>query len=46
MAKEGGHSDARIWHKEDQTGKDIQSALINKIKDLDFKKILELIGVE
>ena len=24
LAKEGGHSDARIWHKEDQTGKDIQ----------------------
>lgn len=34
LAKEGGHSDARIWHKEDQTGKDIQSSLINKIKDL------------
>ncbi len=34
LAKEGGHSDARIWHKEDQTGKDIQSSLINKIKGL------------
>lgn len=35
LAKEGGHSDARIWHKEDQTGKDIQSSLINKIKSLE-----------
>ena len=34
LAKEGGHSEARIWHKEDQTGKDIQSSLINKIKEL------------
>ncbi len=34
LAKEGGHSDARIWHKEDQTGKDIQLSLINKINDL------------
>ena len=41
LAKEGGHSDARIWHKEDQTGKDIQSALINKIKDLDHVDLFE-----
>jgi L-aspartate oxidase len=32
LAKEGGHSEARIWHKEDQTGKAIQDALINEIK--------------
>ena len=41
LAKEGGHSDARIWHKEDQTGKDIQSSLINKIKDLDNVDLFE-----
>lgn len=41
LAKEGGHSDARIWHKEDQTGKDIQSSLINNIKDLDNVDIFE-----
>lgn len=32
LAKEGGHSDARIWHKEDQTGKAIQDALMNELK--------------
>ena len=31
LAKEGGHSDARIWHKEDQTGKEIQDALLQNI---------------
>ena len=41
LAQEGGHSDARIWHKEDQTGKDIQSSLINKIKDLDHVDLFE-----
>ena len=41
LAIEGGHSDARIWHKEDQTGKDIQSALINKILDLDNVDLFE-----
>lgn len=41
LAKEGGHSDARIWHKEDQTGKDIQSALIEKIKNLPNVDIFE-----
>lgn len=41
LAKEGGHSDARIWHKEDQTGKDIQSSLINKILDLDNVDLFE-----
>jgi L-aspartate oxidase len=33
LAKEGGHSEARIWHKEDQTGKSIQVALINELKN-------------
>jgi L-aspartate oxidase len=32
LAQEGGHSEARIWHKEDQTGKAIQDALINELK--------------
>lgn len=32
LAKEGGHSEARIWHKEDQTGKAIQNALIQAVK--------------
>jgi L-aspartate oxidase len=41
LAQEGGHSDARIWHKEDQTGKDIQSSLINKIKELDHVDLFE-----
>ncbi len=41
LAKEGGHSDARIWHKEDQTGKTIQSSLINKIKDLENVDLFE-----
>jgi L-aspartate oxidase len=41
LAKEGGHSDARIWHKEDQTGKDIQSALIDKIKNLPNVDVFE-----
>jgi len=31
LAKEGGHTEARIWHKEDQTGKEIQNALIQSL---------------
>jgi L-aspartate oxidase len=41
LAKEGGHSDARIWHNEDQTGKNIQSSLTSKIKDLQNIDIFE-----
>jgi L-aspartate oxidase len=37
LAKEGGHSHARIWHQEDQTGHSIQYALIQKLKA--FKNI-------
>lgn len=32
LAKEGGHSDARIWHFQDQTGYAIEQALLNKLK--------------
>jgi L-aspartate oxidase len=41
LAKEGGHSDARIWHKEDQTGKAIQDALILSLSRLSNVTILE-----
>lgn len=41
LAKEGGHSDARIWHKEDQTGKEIQDALLQNIYLLPNVHILE-----
>jgi len=34
LAKEGGHSEARIWHNADQTGHAIESALVTKLKDL------------
>ncbi len=41
LAKEGGHSDARIWHKEDQTGKAIQDALIDSLSILPNLTILD-----
>ena len=41
LAKEGGHSEARIWHKQDQTGKAIQDALINCLRLLNNVNILE-----
>lgn len=41
LAKEGGHSNARIWHYEDQTGHSIQTALIEKLKQLTNVTILE-----
>ena len=41
LAKEGGHSDARIWHKEDQTGKEIQEALLKNIFLLPNVHIIE-----
>ncbi len=41
LAKEGGHSEARIWHKADQTGHAIQSALINELKKLHNLAIFE-----
>ena len=41
LAKEGGHSEARIWHKEDQTGKAIQDALIDSLNLLPGVTILE-----
>lgn len=41
LAKEGGHSEARIWHKQDQTGKEIQDALIHCLRLLNNVNILE-----
>lgn len=41
LAKEGGHSEARIWHKQDQTGKVIQVALINRLRLLNNVTIFE-----
>lgn len=45
LAKEGGHSDPRIWHRADQTGKSIQEALMFKIRLLHNVQILENYGV-
>ena len=41
LAKEGGHSEPRIWHHADQTGHAIQSALLTKLKNLQNLTILE-----
>ena len=41
LAKEGGHSEARIWHVEDQTGHAIQVALMQNAIVSDNAKILE-----
>ena len=41
LAQEGGHSEARIWHVEDQTGHAIQVALMQSAIVSDNAKILE-----
>ena len=41
LAKEGGHSDARVWHKEDKTGEVIQAVLISKLNKLKQVDVLE-----
>jgi len=41
LAKEGGHSEARIWHVEDQTGHAIQSALVQRLSDAENATVLE-----
>jgi L-aspartate oxidase len=41
LAKEGGHSEARIWHAEDQTGHAIQSSLMQQVFDSANAKVLE-----
>ena len=40
LVKEGGHSEARIWHAEDQTGHAIQSALMQHVADSPNAKVL------
>jgi len=41
LAKEGGHSEARIWHAEDQTGYAIQSALVQHVFESAHAKVLD-----
>lgn len=41
LAREGGHSEARIWHAEDQTGHAIQAALMQNANTSDKARILE-----
>ena len=41
LAREGGHSEARIWHNEDQTGHAIQTALMQHLSDSPNAKVLE-----
>jgi L-aspartate oxidase len=41
LAKEGGHSNERIWHKADETGKSIQAALLQRIRLLPNVHIYE-----
>lgn len=41
LAREGGHSEARIWHTEDQTGHAIQAALMQNANASDMASILE-----
>lgn len=45
LAKEGGHSEARIWHQADQTGQAIQSALMAKLSGLHNIHIFEYCSV-
>lgn len=52
LAKEGGHSDARIWHFQDQTGYAIEQALLNKLKQFsnidvfEFAQIIQIISLQ
>lgn len=41
LVKEGGHSESRIWHKEDQTGKSIQEALTQQVRLLPNLDVFE-----
>ncbi|HRS54419.1 MAG TPA: L-aspartate oxidase, partial [Bacteroidales bacterium] len=41
LAKEGGHSEYRVLHKKDQTGFEIQKALINQVKNHSNITLLE-----
>lgn len=52
LAKEGGHSDARIWHFQDQTGYAIEQALLNKLKQFsnidifEFAQITQIVSLQ
>lgn len=41
LAKEGGHSEYRVLHSKDRTGQEIQSALLNKVREHRNIEILE-----
>jgi L-aspartate oxidase len=41
LAKEGGHSESRVLHAKDQTGKEIQHALLNEVRKHRNIEILE-----
>lgn len=40
LAKEGGHSDSRIWHYKDQTGTAIEKALLDQLLKIESIDIL------
>ena len=49
LVKEGGHSEARIWHYQDTTGHALQMALTNNIpttQKLDLKTNNTVLGIE
>lgn len=52
LAKEGGHSDARIWHFQDQTGYAIEQALLTKLKQFpnidifEFAQVTKIVSVQ
>lgn len=41
LAKEGGHSEARIVHAKDLTGREVERALINKVSSIKNIKLIE-----
>ena len=41
LAREGGHSRARILHHQDQTGQEIEAVLLSQVKDQQRVQVLE-----